>query len=57
VTSAEVVESFYTLQRRFYRGEDLSAQLATVLDADVAWYVPGLLPFDQYEFDEIWGTG
>jgi hypothetical protein len=57
VTSAEVVESFYTLQRRFYRGEDLSAQLATVLDADVAWHVPGLLPFDQYEFDEIWGTG
>jgi ketosteroid isomerase-like protein len=41
VTSAEIVQRFYVLQRRFYVGEDVAAQLADVLAADVAWHVPG----------------
>ena len=39
--NTEVVESFYSIQRRFYAGEDVAAELRPLLTEDVAWHVPG----------------
>jgi ketosteroid isomerase-like protein len=39
--SAEIVERFYAAQRRFYAGEDVSAELCETLADDVLWVVPG----------------
>jgi ketosteroid isomerase-like protein len=38
---AEVVENFYAVQRRFYAGEDVAAELRTLLAEDVVWHIPG----------------
>lgn len=39
--SAEIVESFYGVQRRFYAGQDVAAELRRLLAEDVTWHVPG----------------
>jgi ketosteroid isomerase-like protein len=39
--SAEIVENFYAVQRRFYAGEDVAEELRGLLNEDVAWHVPG----------------
>ena len=39
--NAVVVESFYAVQRRFYVGEDVAAELRHLLTEDVEWHVPG----------------
>ena len=39
--SAEAVERFYQVQRRFYTGEDVAQELRRLLTDDVVWHVPG----------------
>ena len=39
--NTEIVESFYSIQRRFYAGEDVAAELRRLLTEDVEWHVPG----------------
>jgi ketosteroid isomerase-like protein len=39
--NTEIVESFYSIQRRFYAGEDVAAELRQLLTEDVEWHVPG----------------
>ena len=39
--SVEIVERFYATQRRFYAGEDVTAELRAALADDVLWVVPG----------------
>lgn len=40
-TTAQIVDGFYALQRRFYAGEPVEEELAELLAPDVAWHVPG----------------
>jgi [ribosomal protein S5]-alanine N-acetyltransferase len=40
-TPAQVVEAFYALQRRFYAGEAVDADLTRLLAPDITWHVPG----------------
>jgi ketosteroid isomerase-like protein len=39
--AAEIVDAFYAVQRRFYAGESVEAELAALLAPDVVWHVPG----------------
>jgi ketosteroid isomerase-like protein len=39
--SAQTVERFYAIQRRFYAGEPVAPELHEVLAEDVVWHVPG----------------
>ncbi len=39
--SAQIVERFYAVQRRFYAGEGVDADLRELLAEDVVWHVPG----------------
>jgi uncharacterized protein len=40
-SSARLVERFYAVQRRFYAGENVGADLRGLLAEDVVWHVPG----------------
>ena len=40
-STAQIVDGFYALQRRFYAGEPVEEELAELLAPDVAWHVPG----------------
>ncbi len=39
--NAQIVERFCAVQRRFYAGEDVAADLRGLLAEDVVWHVPG----------------
>ena len=39
--NARIVERFYAVQRRFYAGDDVAADLRRLLAGDVVWHVPG----------------
>jgi ketosteroid isomerase-like protein len=39
--NARIVESFYAVQRRFYAGDDVAAELRRLLAGNVVWHVPG----------------
>jgi ketosteroid isomerase-like protein len=38
---ATVVDAFYAVQRRFYAGEPVEAELAELMAPEIAWHVPG----------------
>ncbi len=40
-SAAQIVDSFYAIQRRFYAGEPVERELAKLLAPDAAWHVPG----------------
>ena len=39
--AAATVNAFYTVQRRFYAGEPVEAEMAAFLAPEIAWHVPG----------------
>ena len=55
LSAAEVVDRFYAVQRSFYIGEPVEAELARLLAADVAWHVPGrnVIAGDYQGRDEV----
>jgi ketosteroid isomerase-like protein len=40
-SNARLVETFYAVQGRFYAGENIGADLRSLLAEDVVWHVPG----------------
>ena len=42
--NVRLVERFYAVQRRFYAGETVVADLRDLLTEDVVWHVPGRSP-------------
>jgi ribosomal-protein-alanine N-acetyltransferase len=40
-TAAATVDAFYAVQRRFYAGEPVEAEMAAFLVPEIAWHVPG----------------